>query len=756
MSASTPAEKRLKYKEYAPHIEVSFWYELERRKLHEWRLQEPVVPLTLFNTLNAASSATPANTVSVRRESLGNDAIALSAGMKAITPSATATNAIDVPWSIPTLITGQMQNFNTYEQLHRLSRREALWRVLQDLLLTPLLSRRGSDDEEDHDAADTASEKAWEEMNFALAALFTYVDLKQHRFHYAIAFPVLDLGSPVCVKHLVKGGYKAAAANNGVTYFPSHAAVDCVHAHLLERLRRHPERGPNPFIVASGSTGNVNDANDEVELLFHPFLPRFMKPVEATRLVIAMADVSTMDEFPGWAARNVIGALRLAHPSTTSFVLYCVRHNDVARSVLFDCICDPLDFSLKGAAAAASSEVGGTVKAVGWSERKDAASHVRCIDLGAMMAPERLAESSARLNLNLMKWRMLPELRLDELARCRALVLGSGTLGCNVARHLLMWGVTRITLVDRGKVSFSNPVRQTLFEMSDVINPHDDERNKAIAAANALKRILPTVEAHGVPLTIHMPGHRIDAPREAEAIAEIEKLDKLIQEHDVVFLLTDSREARWLPTVMAAVYDKPVLNAALGFDTYVVMRHGVKPGKGSGARRLGCYFCSDLVAPRDSITARTLDQQCTVTRPGVSAIAAATALELLAQLYNHPLGFACPPYTASEVRNPGQKQDESSASEETSSAECILGTIPHQIRGSVAAHCIYTLHGCQYEMCTACSDPILEAYRTDGAIFVLRCINDPLHIEEVCGVKAFKEKCDLDVCGSWDFDSQSD
>jgi ubiquitin-like modifier-activating enzyme ATG7 len=40
------------------------------------------------------------------------------------------------------------------------------------------------------------------------------------------------------------------------------------------------------------------------------------------------------------------------------------------------------------------------------------------------------------------------------------------------------------------------------------------------------------------------------------------------------------------------------MNAALGFDTYVVMRHGAMPTDGSEAT-LGCYFCNDVVAPAD-------------------------------------------------------------------------------------------------------------------------------------------------------------
>jgi hypothetical protein len=58
-------------------------------------------------------------------------------------------------------------------------------------------------------------------------------------------------------------------------------------------------------------------------------------------------------------------------------------------------------------------------------------------------------------------------------------------------------------------------------------------------------------------MTIPMPGHIVKG---AEAVAEckatVAKLEQLIAEHDVVFLLLDSREARWLPTVIATAQSK--------------------------------------------------------------------------------------------------------------------------------------------------------------------------------------------------------
>ena len=60
------------------------------------------------------------------------------------------------------------------------------------------------------------------------------------------------------------------------------------------------------------------------------------------------------------------------------------------------------------------------------------------------------------------------------------------------------WGVRTITFVDNGTISFSNPVRQTLFEFLDC---QDGGKPKAETAASALKRIIPGVVRYSINIT---------------------------------------------------------------------------------------------------------------------------------------------------------------------------------------------------------------------------------------------------------------
>jgi len=74
--------------------------------------------------------------------------------------------------------------------------------------------------------------------------------------------------------------------------------------------------------------------------------------------------------------------------------------------------------------------------------------------------------------------------------------------------------------------------------------------------------------------------------------------------------MTDNRESRWLPTVLANKYNKICITVGLGFDTFVVVRHGMSSklhDEAVNGERLSCYFCNDITTPANSMKDRTLD-----------------------------------------------------------------------------------------------------------------------------------------------------
>jgi len=57
-------------------------------------------------------------------------------------------------------------------------------------------------------------------------------------------------------------------------------------------------------------------------------------------------------------------------------------------------------------------------------------------------------------------------------------------------------------------------------------------------------------------MSIPMPGHPVSSSEVAGVLEDCRRLKELVDEHDVIFLLTDTRESRWLPTLLCADANK--------------------------------------------------------------------------------------------------------------------------------------------------------------------------------------------------------
>nr|XP_055236983.1 ubiquitin-like modifier-activating enzyme ATG7 isoform X5 [Gorilla gorilla gorilla] len=617
MAAATgdPGLSKLQFAPFSSALDVGFWHELTQKKLNEYRLDEAPKDIKGYY-YNGDSAGLPA------RLTLEFSAF----DMSAPTP-ARCCPAI-----------GTLYNTNTLESFKTADKK---------LLL------------------EQAANEIWESIKSGAALenpvllnkflLLTFADLKKYHFYYWFCYPALCLPESL---PLIQGpvGLDQRFSLKQIE------ALECAYDNLCQT------EGVTalPYFLIKYDENTVL-----VSLLKH--YSDFFQG-QRTKITIGVYDPCNLAQYPGWPLRNFL--VLAAHRWSSSFQsveVVCFRDRtmqgarDVAHSIIFEVKLPEMAFSPD------------CPKAVGWEKNQKGGMGPRMVNLSECMDPKRLAESSVDLNLKLMCWRLVPTLDLDKVVSVKCLLLGAGTLGCNVARTLM--------------------------------------------------------NARGFNMSIPMPGHPVNFSSVTleQARRDVEQLEQLIESHDVVFLLMDTRESRWLPAVIAASRRKLVINAALGFDTFVVMRHGLKKPKQQGAGdlcpnhlvasadllgsslfanipgyKLGCYFCNDVVAPGDSTRDRTLDQQCTVSRPGLAMIAGALAVELMVSVLQHPEGG----YAIA-----------SSSDDRMNEPPTSLGLVPHQIRGFLSRFDNVLPVSLAFDKCTACSSKVLDQYEREGFNFLAKVFN---------------------------------
>ncbi|CXI42985.1 autophagy-related protein 7, putative [Plasmodium berghei] len=449
------------------------------------------------------------------------------------------------------------------------------------------------------------------------------------------------------------------------------------------------------------------------------------------------------------------------------------------------------------------------------------------INLNNFLNKNTIQRISLELNIKLIKWRILKNFKFEKIHDLKILIIGLGTLGCSVARTCVAWGIKNFTFIDNSRVSFSNVSRQSLFNLENAESYNNIGEYKSIAAKNNLLKISPDLNIISKIMDIPMPGH-LNYLKNENLYNTIEELDKIIDNHDVVFLLTDSKESRYFPSLLIAekhynclkkyknfqnnnIYDTSkldewknttiqytenityknymyVLNdgienininpklisnkknelnnhrnifysnilstitqinkmpplgisVALGFDSFQVIRHSYLYFKG------GCYFCNDMNSPTDSMSYRTIDEKCTVTRPGISSISSSIATELLISLTQHPLQFSAPhvendQYICfdSECDNLKNKNIETS----NSFASC-LGATPHIITFNLSNLSIRKIYSDAFDRCVCCSEPVILKYQENKSEFVKKVISESLVLEDITNMNVLKQADEKDV-----------
>ena len=312
-----------------------------------------------------------------------------------------------VNWSTYSSV-GSVINYNTLEAFKNSDKSEYLNTAEGSLLFKAMTSREVCEDP----------------RVLTRFVVHMFSDLKKYHYYYWFAFPAFVLPDSIKIVEGIRP-VKEVLGEESVKQF----------SNLYQRWKRGNPMQSGFFWLKDNGELNILSLGEGLE--------------ESDNAILGFADPSSMSEYPGWPLRNLLAFIGFAKPEKlkSGIRVLCLRQKAVIGGELTT---DPsLMLTVKWTG---EEKFDSSLKVTGWEKNDKGQFAPKFANMRSSMDPKSLAESSVDLNLKLMKWRLVPDLDLSLLANTKCLLLGSGTLGCNVARCLLGWGVRNITFVDNSKV----------------------------------------------------------------------------------------------------------------------------------------------------------------------------------------------------------------------------------------------------------------------------------------------------------------
>jgi molybdopterin/thiamine biosynthesis adenylyltransferase len=163
------------------------------------------------------------------------------------------------------------------------------------------------------------------------------------------------------------------------------------------------------------------------------------------------------------------------------------------------------------------------------------------------------------------------------LLESRAVIIGCGALGCNIAGLLARAGLGNIRIIDRDFIEYHNLQRQVLFDEADI----KAGLPKAIAAEQHLRKINSTIRVQGIIADVNFSN-----------------IEKLCRDADIILDGLDNYETRFLINDFALKYKIPWVYGGAVMSNGMTMN--IIPGK------TPCFRCIHSVSQTpDALTCET-------------------------------------------------------------------------------------------------------------------------------------------------------